>query len=243
MIRAFAAVSGVVLIGLWILLQSWRIGRSSALFVLSILPLALLFLIVPVPLAAVRTIQGFRALAAAGQGGVREAAGMAIEITRALMLGSIGFLVTLGIAAGLQVRATRLDARSEFRRHFDSVRRVSGTWVLLSSSLLVIPIGWLLYVMREVTTLIMRGSTAGTDVAQLSEMISNRLILAALGGFPMIAAVFVFGVGNLFAARLARMSDWLLSYSWAVFAVLSVASLWNVIDLSGRISLFEQAVH
>jgi hypothetical protein len=54
--------------------------------------------------------------------------------------------------------------------------------------------------------------------------------------------VIVFGIANLFAARFSKISSPLVGYSWAVFAVTSIAAAWNIALLTISIRSFEQAL-
>lgn len=107
----FIAVAGIVMVGFWFLLRQSR-RHGSAPFVLSALPLALLFLITPVPLIAVQSVRAFQSIGARNNPGVKDAVFVALGIARPLWLGGVGFLVAMCGAAGLQV-ATRLSLRSE----------------------------------------------------------------------------------------------------------------------------------
>ena len=230
----FMAVAGVVMVGFWFLLRQSRDRHDSAPFVLAALPLALLFLIAPVPLTAVQTVRAFQSIGAR-KDGVRVALGMA----QPLWLGGVGFLVAIGVAAGLQI-AARLRLRSEDSSPDpDAARPTWGKWILLASSLLVVPVGVLTHLTRGIATLIMQavvptpsaGAAAGVDVARISALITSRLLIAALGGFPLLFIVLVFGVANLFT-RINETSEALERFSWTVFAMVVVAGVWNVVALS-----------
>jgi hypothetical protein len=254
--KAFAAIASLVLVAFVILLWQWRTGRGSAQFVLAVVPFGLLFVLVPIPLSAVMMIRGFQAMAAAGHGGVKEAVTLALGIARPLWLGSIAFLVAMSIAAGLQMLASRLDRQPKgASANSDGARTAWGNWVLIASPLLVVPVAILSYLMQAVATLTVRGSieltrsveaqdiAPGMNPAELSEIISSRLVLAGFVGFPLILAVLVFGVGTLFAARFSRSSDRLARYSWAVFAVVCIVTVWHLIGLAASIRSFDRALH
>ena len=248
----FIAVAGIVMVGFWFLLRQSR-RHGSAPFVLSALPLALLFLITPVPLIAVQSVRAFQSIGARNNPGVKDAVFVALGIARPLWLGGVGFLVAMCGAAGLQV-ATRLSLRSEESSPYpDAAQPTWGKWILMASSLLVVPVGVLTYLTHGIATLIMQagvqltpssgaqGAAAGVDVARFSALISSRLLIAALGGFPLIFIVLVFGVGNLFAARVSQTSKALERFSWSVFAMVAIAAVWNVVALAITIRLIERA--
>jgi hypothetical protein len=254
--QAFAAVAVLVFAALVILFRQWRSGRGSAQFVLSVVPLALLFVIVPIPLSAVRTVREFQALAAGGHAGAKEATALALGIARPLWLGSLAFLVVVTIAGGLQVLASHLDRqRKAASSNSGGRRRVWGNRTLLASSLLVIPVAILSYLMQTVATLTMRagtaltrsveaqGNAAGMDPSTLGELISSRLLLAGFLGFPLILAVIVVGVGDLFADRFSVSTVALSMYSWALFLAVSILAAWNVIELASSIRVFDDALN
>ena len=70
----FIAVAGIVAVGFWLLLRQSRSRHGSAPLVLSALPLALLFLITPVPLTAVQTVRAFQSIGASNNTDVKGAA-------------------------------------------------------------------------------------------------------------------------------------------------------------------------
>lgn len=249
----FIAVSIVAIIGFWLLFRQSQSGRGSAPFVLAAFPLALLFLITPIPLAAVQSVRAFGAIGTRNNPGVKDAAEVALGIAWPLWLGGVGFLVAMGVAAGFQV-ATRPNPRSESSPYLDAGRPAWGKWMLMASSLLIVPVGILTYLTQGVATLIMQasvaltpspgaqGAVAGMDVARFSQLISSRLLLAAFAGFPLIFIVFACGVGNLFAARFNQTSDALERFSWGVFLIVGVPAVWNVVALAITILSIERAL-
>jgi hypothetical protein len=250
--KMFIAVAGIVAVGFWFLFRQSRSGHGSAPFVLSALPLALLFLITPVPLTAVQSVRAFQSMGARNNPDAKDAVRVALGIARPLWLGGVGFLVAMGVAAGCQV-TTRLSLRSE-ESSADLTRPTWGKWLLVASSLLVVPVGILTHLTQGIATLIMQagvqltpssgaqGAAAGVDVARFSELISSRLVIAALGGFPLIFIVLGFGVANLFAARVTKTSSALERFSWSVFAMVAIAAVWYVVALAITIRSIERAL-
>jgi hypothetical protein len=241
----FAGVAVVVLVGFWILFRQWSRGRGSEQFVLSSLPLALLFLVGPVPLVAVQSARAFQSVT--GHAGARDAADWAIGIARPLLMGSIGFLAAIVVAAVLQMRA--------MTRSREIVSRVGarGNLVLVASSLLALPVGLLTYLTQGIAPLIMRAgvelagaaampaTVAGMTPTQFVDLVSTRILRAGFWGFPLLLVVFLFGIGNQVAAGFSKVSSPLVKYSWAVFAVTSIAAAWNIAWLTISIRSFEQA--
>jgi hypothetical protein len=161
----FAGVAVVALVGFWILFRQWSRGRGSEQFVLSSLPLALLFLVGPVPLVAVQSARAFQSVA--GHAGAKDAAGWAIGITRPLLMGSIGFLLAMIVAAVLQVRA--------MSRSREIVSRVGagGNLVLVASSLLALPVGLLAYLTQGIAPLIMRAAVELAGAAAMPATVAG----------------------------------------------------------------------
>jgi hypothetical protein len=81
--------------GFWILMRQSGNGRRPAI-VLSALPLALLFLVAPVPIAALRTVRAAQVVGASERASTTDAARMATGMLRPLWFGSIGLVVAAG---------------------------------------------------------------------------------------------------------------------------------------------------
>jgi hypothetical protein len=244
----FIAVAGIVTVGFWFLLRQSRSRYGSAPFVLAALPLALLFLITPVPLTAVQTVRAFGSIGARNNPGVKDLVGIALGIAQPLWLGGVGFLVAMGVAAALQA-ATRLILPSEESSPYPGAGGPTwGKWMIMTSSLLVVPVGILTHLTHGVATLLMtpssgaRGAAAASEVARFSELMTIRLLIAELGGFPLLFIVLVFGVGNLFAARVSKTSNALERFSWSVFVMVAIAAFWNVVALTITIQSIERAL-
>jgi hypothetical protein len=229
------AVAAIVVVGFWFLLLPSRSGSGLAPLILSTLPLALLFVITPVPMTAVEAVRGFQALGASGHAGVKEAARLALDIIQPLWIGSLAFAVAIAIAATLQLMIRPSNPAASQGRW--------GTWFVVASSLLVVPVGILSYLLQGVAGLVMQAAAilpptaagaaaANAESARFVEAMSSRLLLAGLAGFPLLLAVLVFGLGNLFAVRFSETSDGLERFSWTLFAAAGICAVWNVVALS-----------
>ena len=91
------------LVGFAVLIRKWRNGVPS--IVLPALPLALLFLVAPIPPAIFHMIRGFQQISERGDAGIVVVAGYALEIDRSLFWGSIAFVVVMIAAGTLQWNA------------------------------------------------------------------------------------------------------------------------------------------
>ena len=250
----FIAVAIIVVVGFWFLFRQSSRGRCSAPLLLAALPLALLFLIMPVPLVAVQSVRAFQALGTqTSNASVKEAAALALGIARPFWVGSVGFVVAIGVAAGLQLLVAHPNARpSGGSPSVDASRPTWGKWILMLSSLLVVPVGILTHLTQGIATLTMQAanglplSSAAQDVgvqtARYSELISSRLLVAGFVGFPLLLIVVLFVMGNLFAVRFSKTSDALERFSWLVFATVGILAIWNVVVLAIDIRSFERAL-
>jgi hypothetical protein len=79
---SISLVAGFYFTGLWWLFRQWRSGRSSGQFVLGLLPTALLFLTVPIPITVWELMQGFQRIGEQGLGGLAVVAPFCLGIAR-----------------------------------------------------------------------------------------------------------------------------------------------------------------
>jgi hypothetical protein len=251
----FIVVAVIVVVGFWFLFRQSSNGRCSAPLLLAALPLALLFLIVPVPVVAVQSVLAFQTLGThTNNASVQEAAALALGIVRPFWVGSVGFVLAIGVAAGLQLLVAHRKTRpSEGSPNVDAARPVWGKWILMLSSLLVVPVGILTHLTQGIATLIMQAanglplSSAAQDgatvqTARYSELISSRLLVAGFVGFPLLFVVSLFVMANLFAVRFSKTSDALERFSWLIFATVGILAVWNVVVLAISIHSFERAL-
>ncbi len=214
-------------------------------FILAAFPLALLFATVPIPLAAIQTIQGFGHVS--GNASAQDTAAAVIAIARTLRTGSIGFLIVMSLAALWQAKAAAAGRAAMPA----SSRSSRGNWILVLCPLLVLPVGLLTYVGRGAAIAIARsgveltsaaeGTIASERISQMSALISSRITNAAVFGVALVLVVLVFAIASVIAVRFSRLSEFLARYSWSAFSIASALALWNVIDLTLKISSFSQA--
>ncbi len=247
----FVAVAIVVGAGLWLLVRQSSHRHGSAPLVLTGLPLALLFLITPVPFTAVQSARAFQATAKISDAGVKEAATLALLVARPLWFGAVGFVVAISIAAALQMSIRRRWAHDSAPVATPATR---ATWFVLASAVLIAPVGILTYLTERIATLVMeagvalaptsgvRAAVTRAEVARFSDVISHSILLAGFAGFPLLVLVFAFALGNVIAARYANTSDTIERVSWALFTVVAVGAVANVIILTIAVQSFGRAV-
>jgi hypothetical protein len=244
-----AFIAGLCVVGLsWQFLQS-RCGRGSGQFVLGILPTALLLLTVSIPPTVWKLLEAFRRIAEQGSGGLAVVAPFCIGIDRALWLGSLLFLVVMGTAGLLQAWAglgqrepqTFPDAPvggSRWRR-----------WLVIASTLLVIPVAFLSHLTAGIPRLVMRVCALAGDrqlgpeaTQQASATISNQTVLAVFAGLALSSILVVCAIANLLAAHSRTALDSLDRYSWVVLAGVGAWVVWSLAGLSTDLNSFRVAL-
>jgi hypothetical protein len=235
-------------LGLWLLFNRWRTGRTGPQFVLGIFPAALLFMTVPVPFAVRELILGFQRIGQQGDAGVGAVAPFCLVITRTSRLGAAGFLVAMGTAGALQVFAMRAGHRSQRTAQESDSRAAS--WrkaIAVTSTLLAVPVALLSHVTNEIPRVIMRvsvpgGLAPGETVQALSERIAGQSVFAVLLGILLTAVIGALAVANIVAARSGTTLESLTRYAWALLVVVSVWAIWDVAQLTVDINAFQLAV-
>jgi hypothetical protein len=241
----FIAITIAAGIGFWLLTRQSKRTRRSAPIVLSAMPLALLFLIAPIPIGAVRAVRAFQVLGNSHHAGISDAAGLATGILRPLWFGSWGFVIALAVAAGLQRRLARSPTSDRSNPGW-------GTWIILVSLVPIIPATILTPTMQDVPSLLMQtavqlptepGVTSAATAATMtetSEAISSRLTIAALRGFPILLFTIAVGIGNVIVVSFSQSSDRLDRLSWTLWAAVGAYALWNAISVSVRLRGLER---
>jgi uncharacterized membrane protein (DUF485 family) len=213
----------------------WRCGATGQ-HVLAVLPAALLFVILPIPVLMFATIRGFKDIAAIGGNSYSTVAALSLEINRGLWLGSLGVLMTMVLAAILQWRASSANG--------DDVSEPRRTWrdrVLLACALFVVPAALVAYVAGEVPHVLMgamdlvtgapESRVSSSELGNLSVKISALLVTGFLGGLALAviglfaAAAAVFAASGIRQPR--RVPRW---GSWLLIVVLSGAA-WSALWL------------
>jgi len=234
----FIPIAGAAVVGFSVLYLQWRRGRGAGLFVLSTLPLGVLFLAGAVPVAAYRMLSGFQTMAQTGVGGVAEATELIASAVRPLLLGSTTLLLTTCAAAGFQALAVRPDPDPDATPTTNAAMHTSdvGTWTLMLSSTALIPSVVLAHVVLDTLRMVRfatrqlppagAGITEET-VSQLSAAIAARVTSGVGLGVLLLLLVGGVAFANVVAARFARESPLARNVSRVAFAlvVVSVVSL------------------
>src|SRR5262245_4440634 len=97
---ALALVAIAAVFGFGVLAWKWKSGATS--IVLAALPLATLFVVLPIPPAVFGMIKGFQNISQTGTAGIVLVAGLSRDVSRPLFWGSIAFIVMMAAAAALQ---------------------------------------------------------------------------------------------------------------------------------------------
>jgi hypothetical protein len=247
MIAIWLAAACVTLALLFLSLQ-WRAGRGSGQLVLRILPTALLFLTLPVPVTVWAMIRGFGDIATSGSGGVATIGPLCLAIVRASRTGAIVFLITIIAAAILQTFGGPGGAEAPGGASSDYAGSTWVTIVAAASLLAIVPVELLNYVTQGIARLIMRAATPGAMVmnaeriSEVSATIANQSMLALITGVFLTVLVAGLGGVNLIVGRsrtvwdpLARASTFLLTAAGGWIA-------WTVFRLSADIEAFQIAL-
>lgn len=197
-------------------------GDGAPPFVALMMPVALFFVAVPLPIVSLRTINTFREVADNSENGsLRFAAGTALQIARAFWDGAVGALMTIVVAFVIDRRRRQhaSDATVEPLADAPAPSTTWRGWIIGAAALLTVPVGWLVWYVGGVgafvleAALLFEPATAVTpanlqsQVAYWSGQISSRLVTGLIGG--AIAAVLLLALAfiNLTIVRSARISN------------------------------------
>jgi hypothetical protein len=219
--------------------RQYRRSPGGVPFVLAALPLALLVLVVPIPVAAFRSIRDFQAMSRTGHAGAGESARLALGIAWPLCLGGAGFLLSLLV--GVVTQGLTRGEPAETSPPADG-GRPWGTPIVVVSIVLVVPIAILCYLTRGIAPWILqagieltrpnpRPTVAGVPLAQVSAMLSNRLILGSVGGLALSLMAALSAVLNVVASGASRTSPALERFTRAVLVILGIAGVGYVVSL------------
>jgi hypothetical protein len=231
----------VVAIGVSILFGRWKKGRGSPFFILSALPLALLFLTAPVPPTIWGMIRGFQRVATTGVGGFQAVAPVCLAVSRSLWLGSIGFAVTLLVAGVLQFIAGRENDFLPQEGEDPDRQRVWQYPLLFATSLLVVPAAALVHLAAGIPRMLVgvaaafdKATQAGVDrgsMGAISATISERLVASMVAGVSLTLLLVIAAAACIFAVRSRQLSDRLNTYSWALLVVCMAAAVLYALQL------------
>ena len=237
MIGLTSAVA-LVTLALLALVWQWRTGRGSTRFVLRALPAALLLLVMPVVPASLTLIRGFQDIAARGAGDVTDVAAACSAVLGPLLLGSVCFLVALGAAALLEMKAVALNRRTPPIPD-DSRESSRARWhmfLLIGTSLLAIPAAVVASLPQRTVAFVMAAARSDSSVtqspAEISEIIANRLTVGALAGSWMSIVLVVAATFSVLLFRSEPRSRRFSRYSWALLAVAGVAVVLYAVRLA-----------
>jgi hypothetical protein len=230
---ALAALAAVLALSLHH--SQWRRG-AAAQHVLAVLPAALLFVILPIPLLMFSTVRGFQQIARQGVNSNSLVVGYSLDINRALWLGSLGVLATMLVAAFLQWRSS---AHSTEQTAEDS--RTWRDWVLLACALLVIPTVIMAYIAGEVpravigamemTTGTTPSNVSSSELGSLSAKIAALLLTGFIGGLVLAIADLFAAAGAVFAASGIRQPRRAARAGSVLLAITLLGAAWNVMQL------------
>jgi hypothetical protein len=233
------AAAALVLTSLGIHYRQWRRGATGQ-FILAVFPAALLFVILPVPVLALRTIQEFGRIGAEGMGTKARVVAVCMETDRLLGIGSLGCLVAIGIAALLQGHAaSAIDAPESPDDPIDRRRSAWAPWLLAGCAFVALPAALVVSVAEDIPRLTIRalelseGATApeSPTLSSFSQQISSRLIASTVGGTALAGLGLAATVAALVAAGRIRQPRRRARYAWAVLGAVALATTGNAVRL------------
>ena len=200
---------------------------------LAVCPIALLFLTVPTSAAFLDLVRGFQNIAETGKGGLNAIAPFCIDVVKSQAAGGVAFLVTMAVAALVQVRWPRASSPTEA---VASDRAGLWTRVLVGSSALIVPVGLYALLASSVPRLIMQYTVSpdgphalsGAEIGAASETIAVQSLAAILTGAALAALLVLLSLAVLLNTRRVRMSPSLGRYSWWVLATATGIGAWVV---------------
>lgn len=237
----------LIVLGAFVVGCAWWFGRAtdgrvgSSPFVSLALPLALLFVALPIPLASLQVIQAFQNYAEAGEANSRAfALRAAYAITQPFWQGAVAAVFVLMLATAVDFRRQRLAASSADGASTTLVRTNGAGWLVVSSAAMVLPVAALVLYVGQVPDILGSaaqrllpepGTPAPADPGNLqawSTMMANRLIAGLAGGTVVavlvvsLAAVMILTVKRATIsprhAALARASAAIVTAALAVHA-------------------------
>jgi hypothetical protein len=216
--------------------------------------MALLFATLLVTPAVSQMVQGFVKIADAGKSTNEQIASICLAMARQLSAGVLAFMVVLTSAGAAQLLA-RLRAPSTSTAEGTSwFPRGRGGWILVLSSLLVIPVGALIYTTEGIARLVMLiGDPArpdkeaitqaieGVTMQQMAGVLATRLMRSFWSAVALSAILLAFGIANILVIRARKAPEPLSTYSWCAFAVACLGGGWALFRLSADARLFAAA--
>lgn len=213
--------------------RGWRRRHDSPLFVLRLLPPALLFVALGALLAAVGIITGFQHIAETGGGGIAAAGAMANDALRSLQLGVLGGVLGLSVAAALQAFATGLvdppDAEA-------AAPDRAETAVLVAGAVIAVPTAYLVSSLWRLITQFMAAAVELTAPGATSESLSatpndvaqglaNHLLQTLGLGGAIALSLLLLTPGTLLLARSRRRAGAMTVATWCLVGLLLTTGL------------------
>ena len=224
-----------IVVAAWVAILTRQVQRqrTSVPVVLAVCPVALLFLTVPTSAAFLDLVRGFQGIAETGQGGLSAISPFCIDVVRSQASGGAAFLLTMAVAALIQVRWPMASGQTAA-----TVSSRAGLWpkVLVGSSALMLPVGLYALLASSVPRLIMQYTVSpdgphalsGAGLGAASETFAFQSLAAILSGAALGTVLVLLSVGALFTVRRVRMSPSMGSYSWWVLATAAGIGVWVV---------------
>jgi hypothetical protein len=222
--------------------RQWGHG-SAPNFVLVVIPAALLFMILPVAPLMLQTVRSFQQIGTAGTDAASTIGELSLQIARTLWIGTLAVLLTMVVAALLQVGAGA--ATPPPARDGDPARSLGG-WILVACTVLLLPTALLMFIVEQVPRLavhaleITAANPTSPDLSGFSEQIVLRLIVGTWFGAGLSFVEVAAGVVAVVAAGSIRQqrTPWV---PWVAFGVMMVIASWNVRRLQGDLRWIERA--
>ena len=234
MTMLFALAAIAVVLALSVHHYHWRRGATGQ-HVLAILPAALLFIILPIPVLLFSTVRGFRSIAQQGRDSSSTATAVCLDLNRALWLGTLGVLASMIVAALLQWHADRARPGDVTQS-----RRTWRDWVLIACAMLVLPtvlLGYVADVVPRTIIGVMEAMTGGaarlstSELGAMSSRISTLLVTGILAGLFLAVAGVAASVGAVFTARGIRQPRRPARAGWVLLAIVLVVAAWIAMQL------------
>jgi len=231
---------------------------------LAAVPLGMILPVLPIAPATLGMIRGFRSMAETGTAGIVRAAELSIDVSRPIFWGCLGFVVTMMVAAYLQMRNESSDpehasllsapAESESAPASAQPQNLAAIIVLVGASLLAVPVATLVHLAAGVPRLVMsvavrfsplestarapNAETLQQTSAHISSSLVSSVALGVVASLMLVGAVIVI----LVMLRPGRTPRWVTSYSWAVAGVSVIVAAWTALVLLTDIRSYERSL-
>jgi hypothetical protein len=250
----------IAAIGLGGLVWKWRQGAAS--IVLAAIPIALLFVVLPIPFGAYGMIGGFQRISESGTAGIVQVARFSDAISRSLLFGCVGFIIVMAVAAALQAFGGTEEPDPALEGIVDASdsqvptapARVAEKVILVATSLFVLPSAAVISLAAGTPRLVMYIATQLKDVTEsppsldgrtlgeTSALISNQLVSGVLAGSVLSVMLLIAGAASVIVLRSSQPPRWLILYSWALCVICIVLAVLGAIQLNADVRSFGEAL-